>query len=104
MNAPVTKPASLADAHEYLGKLIGRRVGSPLRGLQIENRVLEIDMSHRLGAPSLADVLAPEHGIKAEALATAYDRFCQHQDRARFVAEVRAIQTCNMIREIGGLA
>lgn len=115
MNAPVTKPAfapaaSLADAHEYLGRLLSGgtgeittpnrtydvTAGSPLRGLQITAHVLEIDMGHRLGAPSLADALEEDHGLQAEALATAYDRFCSHGIRDRFNAEVRAIKSCRM--------
>lgn len=34
------------------------------------------------------------YGVKSEALATAWDRFCRHHDRSRFNAEVLAIKSC----------
>lgn len=46
---------------------------------------------------SLAEELEPRFGVKAEALAAAYESFCQHHDRARFEAEKRAIKSCNII-------
>lgn len=38
----------------------------------------------------------PEPPMIAKALAIAYDRFCQHHDRARFNAEKLAIRSCKL--------
>lgn len=45
----------------------------------------------------LAAILAPEHGLKAEAMSLAYDRFCQHHNRPLFEAEVQAIRDCRVV-------
>lgn len=49
----------------------------------------------------LADALRPEWGNKAEALATAYNRFADHGDRNRFRAEVGAIKSCKLLGFVG---
>lgn len=46
---------------------------------------------------SLTEALEPEHGVKARALAAAYDSFCVHHSRARFASEVRRINACRLI-------
>lgn len=41
----------------------------------------------------LAAELEPAYGLRARALAACFDSFCQHHNRARFNAEVRAIKS-----------
>jgi len=55
----------------------------------------------RTEAACLADALRPEWGPRADALATAYDRDCDHHDRARFRAEVTAIKSCKLLGFVG---
>ena len=50
---------------------------------------------------SLAGVLKMDHGIKAQALALAYDSYCIHGSRARFNSEVSRILDCNVERMEG---
>lgn len=49
------------------------------------------------GPASLTEALEPEHGVKARALAAAYDSYCVHHSRVRFASEVRRINACRLI-------
>lgn len=92
----VTKPAFAHDDGAHHVHLAQKH----LSGLSAERRAaLENEWSPP--AAKLEEELAVLFGHRAAALAQAYYRFCGHKDRARFEAEVRAIQSCNMI---GGMA
>lgn len=47
---------------------------------------------------SLASALKMDHGIKAQALALAYDSYCIHGSWVRFNSEVSRILDCNVER------